>query len=79
MKLIAFESLLIAALLAGQLSFAQVEDMSGSGEGSGDSDESCRRPASPTMPTNRETDARNEIRCHLACIDKVSAKVFILW
>lgn len=64
-------AVLIAVLLVGQLNFAQVE-MSGSGAGSGDSEDSCTKPSSTTMPTTGEMEITNQVRCHLACIDKVS-------
>jgi hypothetical protein len=65
---IAAASLLVAAALSVSRISAQGEEMSGSGE---DPDGSCRLPETSTMPTMIEFNALNEIRCHLACIDKV--------
>lgn len=48
----------------------------GSGDDSGDPEPSCKRPATRNPPdpppTNREEKLLTEIRCHLACVQRVS-------
>lgn len=48
----------------------------GSGDDSGDPEPSCKRPAARNPPdpppANREEKLLTEIRCHLACVQRVS-------
>lgn len=49
----------------------------GSGDGSGgdvEPEPRCRRPSTPILPlpTSREEPLLTEIRCHLACVQRVS-------
>ena len=48
-------------------------DLEGSGDGSGDPEPSCKRPdARVPPPANRSEKLLTEIRCHLACVQRVS-------
>ena len=48
-------------------------DLAESGDGSGDPEPSCKRPAARIPPpANREEKLLTEIRCHLACVQRVS-------
>ena len=48
-------------------------DLEGSGDGSGDPEPSCKRPAARIPPpANRSEKLLTEIRCHLACVQRVS-------
>ena len=49
------------------------DDFSGSGY-TDDSDTSCKQPLTVEVPMTKEAAAVKEIRCHHACIDKVSLK-----
>ena len=52
---------------------------SGEGSGAGSEDTSCIPPQSKTSPSSVfERDIVLEIRCHLACVEKVSSSSYIV-
>ncbi len=71
-------ALLLLLVFAATAAVDSDEDMSGSGSGgefpSGDGEDSCRPPSftSEPLPSQEELPLLTEIRCHVACLQRVS-------
>lgn len=64
--------IMMALTVTAQLEDNRDMDQEGSGVGSGESTGGCIPPTRADFPNILQSDVINEIKCHLACIDKVS-------